>query len=217
MICIKTPGATGITIPVNLKTMRPPQQYNLENVIQNVPEQSDGMKADWWHLSHFHLLHSAGTTPTSSTVSPPCVLSDSFSSLWLTCCVLCPPLCPGHTHSPVLSWPAILYCGPVLPWRPDASATSCAAFEPHLAPCLGPSASSLPPAVPITQLGETKIATIRSPVIEPALLPPFPTGRPACLLYAGATRSALQGPGYLCCQHPPQPPPDTLLWEKKSR
>lgn len=54
-------------------------------------------------------------------------------------------------------------------------------------------------------------------MLEPALLPPFPTGRPACLLYARATRSALQGPGYLCCHHPPQPPPDTLFWRKKNQ
>lgn len=52
-------------------------------------------------------------------------------------------------------------------------------------------------------------------MLEPALLPPYPTGRPACLLYARATRFALQGPGYLYCHHPPQPPPDTLFWRKK--
>lgn len=52
-------------------------------------------------------------------------------------------------------------------------------------------------------------------MLEPALLPPFSTGRPAYLLYARATRSALQGPRYLCCHHPPQPPPGTLFWEKK--
>lgn len=32
-----------------------------------------------------------------------------------------------------------------------------------------------------------------------------------------ATRSALQGPGYLCCHHPLQPPPDTLFLEEKKK
>lgn len=52
-------------------------------------------------------------------------------------------------------------------------------------------------------------------MLEPAPLPPFSTGRPACLLYARAACSSLQGPGYLCCHHPPQPLPDTLFWKKK--
>lgn len=54
-------------------------------------------------------------------------------------------------------------------------------------------------------------------MLEQALLPPYLTGRPACLLYARAACSALQGPGYLCCHHPPQPPPDTLFWWKKNQ
>ncbi len=41
--------------------------------------------------------------------------------------------------------------------------------------------------------------------------------RTSCLLDARATRSALQGPGYLCCHHPPQPPRDTLFWRKKNQ
>lgn len=51
-------------------------------------------------------------------------------------------------------------------------------------------------------------------MLEPALFFPLPQD----VLPAWprrATRSALQGPGYLCCHHPLQPPPDTLFLERK--
>lgn len=67
---------TGITPPVNLKTAQPVQQYNLEDVIQDVPRPSAKMKAEW----SFPRLIFSGTTPTMNIVSKSCPYSGMVPS-----------------------------------------------------------------------------------------------------------------------------------------